>query len=144
MTVRMMVAAGAVVRDSLGRVLLVKHVPDYRSYWAGKWICPGGKIKPGESVREAVVREVREETGLDIALVSAVEPYEGLFHQDGALALHVVYLTFLAEPRGGVLRPDSDVGEAQWVEPERLPALWGELHRDTQRLMNLAGVVNKP
>ncbi|MBM3946015.1 MAG: NUDIX hydrolase [SAR202 cluster bacterium] len=143
MTARMMVAAGAVIRDELRRVLLVKHVPSYRSYWAGKWICPGGRLKMGESIREAALREVEEETGLRVELLSPVEPYEGLFHQGGELDLHVVYLTFRARPLGGDLKPDSDVGEAEWVAPERLPDIWDDLHRDTQRLMVLAGVVER-
>ncbi|MSQ11834.1 MAG: NUDIX hydrolase [Dehalococcoidia bacterium] len=137
----MTVAAGAVVRDEQGKVLLVKHVPAYQSRWAGKWICPGGRLQMGEEIRSAVVREVREETGLDVELTRPVEPYEGLFYEDGKLVEHVVYITFLAHVAGGVLKPGSDVGEAAWVKPAKLPAIWSELHRDTQRLMLLAGVV---
>ncbi len=144
MTARMMVAAGAVIQDERSRVLLVKHVPSYRSYWAGKWICPGGRLKAGETIRDAALREVEEETGLRVELLGPVEPYDGLFYKDGELELHVVYLTFRARPVDGELRPDSDVGEAVWVEPGRLPAMWDELHPDTQRLMVLSGVVKQP
>jgi 8-oxo-dGTP pyrophosphatase MutT (NUDIX family) len=50
---------GAVVRDDRGRVALV------RTHWSDGWVVLGGRVEPGESLREAVVREVREETGID-------------------------------------------------------------------------------
>lgn len=54
---------GAVVVDDAGRLLLIRrgHAPS-----AGLWSVPGGHVEPGESLSEAVVREVREETGLDV------------------------------------------------------------------------------
>ena len=42
---------------------------------------------------------------------------------------------------GGRLEPGSDVGEARWVEQERLTEVWEELHEDTRRLLRIAGVV---
>ena len=55
---------GAIVTDSDGRLLLVKrgHEPEM-----GRWSLPGGRVRPGESDPEAVLREVREETGLVLA-----------------------------------------------------------------------------
>lgn len=54
---------GAVVVDAAGRLLLVQrgHAPS-----AGLWSVPGGRVEPGETLLEAVVREVREETGLTV------------------------------------------------------------------------------
>jgi 8-oxo-dGTP diphosphatase len=54
---------GAVVHDPAGRLLLIQraHAPH-----PGRWSLPGGRVEPGESVEQAVVREVREETGLDV------------------------------------------------------------------------------
>jgi ADP-ribose pyrophosphatase YjhB (NUDIX family) len=57
--------AGAVVRDPQGRVLLVRRANEPSR---GSWSLPGGRIEPGESPRETVVREVREETGLDVSV----------------------------------------------------------------------------
>ena len=64
---------GAVVRDGAGRLLLIKrgHDPE-----AGKWSLPGGRIEPGETGAQALVREMREETRLTIIpwpLLGAVE-----------------------------------------------------------------------
>ncbi len=55
--------AVAVVRDGAGRVLVARR-PD-RAHQGGRWEFPGGKVEPGEGVREALVRELREEVGLE-------------------------------------------------------------------------------
>ena len=54
---------GAVIKDEQGRLLLIKrgHEPG-----AGLWSLPGGRIEPGETDAEALVREMREETGLEV------------------------------------------------------------------------------
>lgn len=59
-----MPCVGAVVLDRAGRLLLIRrgHAPS-----AGLWSVPGGRVEPGEALAEAVVREVREETGLTVA-----------------------------------------------------------------------------
>ena len=57
--------AGAVVRDADGRVLLVQRANEPSR---GSWSLPGGRIEEGESPRDTVVREVREETGLDVGV----------------------------------------------------------------------------
>ena len=59
-----MIGVGAVIEDSAGRVLLVKHVPERGGFWQGKWICPGGELEPGETIEEGIKREVREELSL--------------------------------------------------------------------------------
>ena len=131
------------ILDGEGRVLLVRHVPEHRSHWQGKWICPGGRLKPGEEIKTAILREVREETALEVELVRSLEPYEGIVWNGSELALHVVYITYLAQLVGGDLKPGSDVGEAVWVAPPDLPALNDELHPDTRRLLNIAGLLER-
>lgn len=62
---RVVLAASAVITDGDGRVLLVQRIdpPD-----AGRWSVPGGRVEPGETTAEAAAREVREETGLEVAV----------------------------------------------------------------------------
>ncbi|NQU08618.1 MAG: NUDIX domain-containing protein, partial [Candidatus Abyssubacteria bacterium] len=92
-----MLAVGAVIRDSEGRIFLVKHKVERGGFWQGKWICPGGKLEPGETLAEGAVREVREETHLEIKLGRMLPAFETIFREGGKMLLHVVYIDFLAE-----------------------------------------------
>lgn len=137
----MMVAVGAVIRDDAGRVLLVRHVPERNGFWQGRWICPGGRLETGESLTEGVLREVSEETGLQIELQEQLPPFERIVQSNGCTALHVIYIDFLARLVGGNFHADSDVGEGIWVSPEELKGIWDELHEDTIKLLELARVI---
>ncbi|MFW9831517.1 MAG: NUDIX domain-containing protein, partial [Candidatus Thorarchaeota archaeon] len=71
----------------------VKHIPEKRSFWMGKYICPGGRLEVGESLEKGVRREVREETGLEIEILRWVRPMERhIWNSDGSLQDHVIYL----------------------------------------------------
>ena len=139
-----MVGVGAVIEDEAGRVLLVKHVPERGGFWQGKWICPGGQLEPGETIAEGIVREVKEETQLDIKLAEPLVPFERIVGENGNTSLHVIYIDYLARLSGGELKPGSDVGEALWVERERIPEIWDELHDDTKRLLKIARIIEEP
>ena len=136
-----MVAVGAVIQDPQGRTLLVRHVPQRGGFWQGKWICPGGGLKLGKKIEEGIKREVREETGLKIRLLAPLIPFDRVVKDGEETRLHVIYIDYLAELVGGELKPASDVGEATWVGKEDLPRIWGELHDDTKRLLQIAKVV---
>ena len=64
-------AASVVVRDQGGRVLLVKHEND------GAWVTPGGAVEPSEAPADAAVREIWEETGLEVGLTRILGVYGG-------------------------------------------------------------------
>ena len=134
-------AVGAVIEDGEGRILLVKHKPERRGFWQGKWICPGGELELGEEITAGIRREVKEETNLEIDLVKPLTPFERIVKSPEGIDLHVVYIDYMANLVGGELEVNSDVGEALWVEKNRLGSLWEELHEDTRKLLELAGVV---
>jgi 8-oxo-dGTP diphosphatase len=137
-----MVAVGAVIEDGEGRILLVKHVEERGGFWKGKWICPGGKLELGETIEEGIVREVREETNLEIRLRVPLIPFDRVVKEGEETNLHVIYIDYLAEVVGGELKPASDVGQAIWVPKEEVPAIWAELHDDTKRLLQIANIVS--
>ncbi len=134
------VAVGAVIEDGAGRILLVKHVPARGGFWKGKWICPGGALEAGETIEEGIKREVREETQLEIDLVSPLHPFDRIVRSNGNVSLHIIYIDYLARLSGGELKAGSDVGEAIWVEKERLPQIWEALHDDTKKLLQIAEI----
>ncbi|MFC1989239.1 NUDIX domain-containing protein [Chloroflexota bacterium] len=137
-----MIGVGAVIEDDADRVLLVKHIPERGGFWQGKWICPGGKLEAGETIQEGIKREVREETRLEIDLVAPLPPFDTIVRANDKVSLHVIYIDYLARVTGGKLKPESDIGEAIWVEKKRIPQIWGELHADTQRLLQIAKVID--
>jgi ADP-ribose pyrophosphatase YjhB (NUDIX family) len=98
-------------------------------------------LEPGESIRDGIEREVMEETSLKIGLTTPLIPFERIVKSEGKTTLHVVYIDYLAKLMGGELRLGSDVGEGIWVPKGDISKIWGELHEDTQRLMEIAGVV---
>ena len=137
------VAVGAVIEDEKGRILLVKHVPERGGFWQGKYICPGGGLKLGESIEQGIKREEAEETGLEIRLTTPLVPFERIVKARGKPTLHVIYIDYLAKLTGGEFRPGSDVGEAIWVSREKITEIWEELHDDTKRLLEIANVAGK-
>ena len=89
----------------------------------GKWSFPGGAVELGETVRDAAVRETKEECGLDVELTrdAPMDEHDILkLDEKGRLWYHYVLLQFLARPICGVLEPTSDVTDARWVQFEEV------------------------
>jgi 8-oxo-dGTP diphosphatase len=100
------VAVGAVVVDD-GALLLVRRG---RGPAAGEWSVPGGRVERGETLAEAVVREVAEETSLEVVC----GPLLGWVERIGDDHHHVI-LDFEATLLGGTLAAGDDAAEAAWV-----------------------------
>ncbi len=131
---RITVAVAGIVVDPQGRVLLVKHSEAKRGgFWYGKWICPAGRLEVGESLAEAVAREIREETGLEVKV--SCEPFvlDRIVREGSATRLHVVCVNFLVEGAAGKVCAGSDAGEARWFSRRELRERRSELHEDTFR-----------
>ena len=100
-----------VVHDN--RVLLVKrgHEPAL-----GQWSIPGGLIDVGETLREAVSREVREETGLEVEPIELIELLDRIHRHDGRVRYHYVIADYLCRVAGGTLAAASDAAAVRWAE----------------------------
>lgn len=112
MTTGPLLAVGAIVVDK-GALLLVKRD---REPARGQWSLPGGRVESGESLREAIVREVREETAIDVDVDGLIGVAERIVRDDdGAIEYHYVILDYLCTPRSTALRPGDDASDARWV-----------------------------
>ncbi len=113
---------GAVVIQNC-KILLVKRGSEPGK---NRWSIPGGLVEVGERVREALVREVKEETNLDVEVHSLIDVVDNLIPgQRGRWRFHFVIIDFFAclKRGGGRLNAGSDVLEVRWVslsEVERL------------------------
>lgn len=84
--------------------------------WGDVWVNPGGHIEPGESVADSVIREVREETGLDVTLVAVIRRGELINPEAFHRPAHFSYVHVLCDVVGGELRLDKrESTEYQWV-----------------------------
>jgi mutator protein MutT len=111
---RPIVGVGAVIVNA-GKLLLVK-----RRYepLAGRWSIPGGTLELGETLETGVVREMREETGLEIEVGPVIEVFDRIiFDAEKRVRYHFVLVDYLCWPIGGVLKAGSDVDEAVMVDP---------------------------
>lgn len=118
-----------VVRE--GRVLLVRRGNEPGR---GKWSLPGGRIRFGERAEDAAVREMLEETGLEVRLRRVVDVVDVFWRNaEGELIEHFVIVDFEAEVVGGELRPADDATDARWFSPEELEGL--EMTESTRRFL---------
>jgi mutator protein MutT len=109
---RPIVGVGAIVLDG-DRVLLVKRAHEPLK---GEWSVPGGAVEVGETLEDAVRREVREETGLDIEVGPIVDVLDRIQHDpQGRVRFHYVLVDFVCTPLGGTLQCGSDAEEATWA-----------------------------
>jgi 8-oxo-dGTP diphosphatase len=121
-----LVGVGTIILEG-DRVLLVKraHPPIQ-----GQWSIPGGVLEVGEMVREAAVREAREETGLMVEPGELLGVYDRILRDpEQRVQYHYVLIDFLCRAVGGELLAASDAAEVRWFTRGELPPL--QLAEDT-------------
>ncbi len=108
--------AGALI-ERTGQLLLVRRaVEPFQDYWD----IPGGFLEADEHPEAGAVREVREETGLEVRLGECL----GMFidtYGDGDEQIYTLNIYYLAEPTGGAARPADDATALAWFSPDELP-----------------------
>jgi 8-oxo-dGTP diphosphatase len=109
-----LVGVGAIIIDN-GRVLLVKrgHAP-----LLGEWSIPGGVLEVGEMLRQAAIREAREETGLEVEPGELLGVFDRVIRENGRIRYHYVLIDFLCRVVSGTPCCGSDADEVRWFTQE--------------------------
>ncbi|MFD5096972.1 NUDIX hydrolase [Amycolatopsis thailandensis] len=99
---------GGIVHDRLGRILLIQRANEPGR---GLWSVPGGRVEPGETDEVAVIREMREETGLDVM--------PGTYVGNAVRGRYDIH-DYACTVTGGTLRAGDDAADARWIDAETL------------------------
>jgi ADP-ribose pyrophosphatase YjhB (NUDIX family) len=115
-TLRSVPCVGAVITDAAGRLLLIQRGHDPGR---GLWSIPGGRVEDGETHAAALVREVREETGLEVT----PGPLAGTVTRPGPGRTEFTIMDYAAIVVGGTLRAGDDAADVRWASPAELDRL---------------------
>ncbi|MFE9743626.1 NUDIX hydrolase [Saccharothrix saharensis] len=132
------VAVSAIVQDPTGRLLMIRRTDN------DKYAIPGGGQDVGETLTQAVVREVEEETGIHVEVTGLVGLYSNPNHviaYDDGEVRQEFSICFRAQPIEGELRTSSESKEAHWVESDDLADL--DIHPSIRLRIN-HGLSNRP
>ncbi|MDE1827975.1 MAG: NUDIX hydrolase [Candidatus Micrarchaeota archaeon] len=108
--------AAAIIQKEDGKILLGRR----GVFPKGIWVFPGGGIEYGESSEQTVVREIREEIGIEIKPVRLIKVFEMILPK---INTHRIIFFYLAELIGGEIELTSDIDEIKWVLPSEVPEL---------------------
>ena len=107
----------------------------------GQWSIPGGLVDTGETIKEAVIREIREETSLNIEPVELVEVFERILRDaDSRVQYHFVVIDYLCRLVSGEAQAGTDVSEIRWARLDELQMLGvtPETRNVIQKAVNIA------
>jgi 8-oxo-dGTP diphosphatase len=127
-----LIGVGAIIVED-HRVVLVKrgHPP-----LLGEWSIPGGVLEVGELLKDAAIREAREETGLSVEPGEILGVFDRIVREGDKILYHYVLIDFLCRRMAGELHPGSDADEVRWFAEEDLKAL--NLAEDTEEVIRRA------
>jgi len=96
-----------------GKILLEKRKSEPGQ---GKWSIPGGVVELGENVEDTVIREVKEETSLEVEKPELIDAVDNIVRDaNGEIRYHFVILDYFVKVKGGKLKVGSDAGDLKWV-----------------------------
>jgi ADP-ribose pyrophosphatase YjhB (NUDIX family) len=100
-----------------GRVLLIRRG---KEPLRGRWVVPGGTVELGETLQQALVREMKEETGLVVRPIEVLTVFDQIERDAGRVLYHYVIVDYLCVVESGTARAGSDAAALAFVLPEDL------------------------
>jgi len=120
---------GAVILNPKGKVLLCKS-----HKWENKWVIPGGHIELGEKMEDALRREIKEETGLEVHSAELLGIKESIFSETFHEPKHFIFIDYLCRTNGSEVTLNEEAQDHAWVDFEELDQY--ELGGFTQSLLD--------
>ncbi len=112
--------------------LLFGRKPRDRCPYPNTWHLLGGGVEQGESILDAIKREVKEESGISLTNIKPISFDEDCEPNKHGVTMHYIFLVFSATYKSGKLKPGDDIAELTWVEKSALPKT--QLNRPTIKL----------
>lgn len=114
---RIVVGVGVVITKD-DKILLIRRS---REPARGKWAIPGGRVRFGEKLRDAAIREIEEETGLKIEITKLIDVVEIFTKKsNGDIKEHFIIVDYEGKIIGGELKASSDALEAKWIDKSEI------------------------
>ena len=108
-------ATGALILNQKDEIFLMKSPK-----WENQWLVPGGKVEKGDSMKETVRKEVREETNLEVKNIEMLEVKDGGNPDDFNRDTHFIFLNFVCEAKNTEVElDDREATDHKWTKPEK-------------------------
>ena len=102
---------GAVILNSEDKVLICQS-----NKWNQKYVIPGGHIEAGESMEEALVREVKEETGLDVFEIELLGINESIYSESFQNKKHFIFVDFICSSKSNDVVLNEEAQSYEWID----------------------------
>ena len=107
------VVIGAIIYDNTGKIFLAKS---YK--WQNKWVVAGGHLEWGETLFDAVKREVKEETNMDVDEIELVSVQESILSPEFHKPKHMVFLDYSCKTLHKDIKLNDELQEYTWIDPK--------------------------
>lgn len=114
----------ALIYDDNENILIVKNIKGDSFYWS----LPGGAVEGEETLEQAIIREVKEETGFNVVVTGLSSVREMFFEERGHHALIITFHAKIIDGEININDPDNDIVEVRWANSERVNELMPSLY----------------